>query len=139
MPLFGHMIMISLKVMKMADDKFLKKFKVNKPEFIKHYEISEPMVTTTQFSSIYEKRIATVVLEDFENIILEKIVEIGKEARITDLFLFNKNAITDVLLKAHPKEVWFHNCPTCGKPFLQKGSNYCPECGQRLDWGGSDG
>lgn len=29
-------------------------------------------------------------------------------------------------------------CPTCGVIFLDRSTNYCGNCGQALDWGGSD-
>ena len=28
---------------------------------------------------------------------------------------------------------FFYNCPKCGKP-LRRYYNYCPDCGQKLDW-----
>ena len=113
--------------------------KVNKPEFIQHFEISEPLMRATQFGYGFEKRIASIMVENFENVILEKIVEIGKEADVTDLILFNKKSIADALKKAQPKEVFLHSCPICGKHYLRDDFNYCPECGQRLVWGDSDG
>lgn len=32
----------------------------------------------------------------------------------------------------HP--VWDYYCPTCNYAFEEEQPNYCPECGQRIDW-----
>lgn len=34
------------------------------------------------------------------------------------------------------KERYYHKCPTCGDPYVD--DNYCPICGQALDWSGED-
>ncbi len=30
------------------------------------------------------------------------------------------------------------DCPCCGKVEIYSNANYCPDCGQKLDWGGSE-
>ena len=30
------------------------------------------------------------------------------------------------------------DCPRCGKAEIYSNANYCPDCGQKLDWGGSE-
>mgnify|MGYP002672299942 CR=1 FL=1 len=30
------------------------------------------------------------------------------------------------------------DCPCCGKAEIYSNANYCPDCGQKLDWGGSE-
>lgn len=34
------------------------------------------------------------------------------------------------------EERYYHKCPTCGDPYVD--DNYCPICGQALDWSGED-
>ena len=28
----------------------------------------------------------------------------------------------------------FYNCPKCGEAVIGRCYNYCPDCGQKLDW-----
>ena len=28
----------------------------------------------------------------------------------------------------------FYDCPKCGGTFIKRWNNYCPDCGQKLDW-----
>lgn len=30
------------------------------------------------------------------------------------------------------------DCPCCGKAEIYSNANYCPDCGQKLDWGGNE-
>ena len=30
------------------------------------------------------------------------------------------------------------DCPCCGKSEIYSNANYCPDCGQKLDWGEED-
>lgn len=30
------------------------------------------------------------------------------------------------------------DCPCCGKTEIHSNANYCPNCGQKLDWGGNE-
>jgi hypothetical protein len=39
-------------------------------------------------------------------------------------------------LVKHRRTFWYyaHSCPACGVGFNKEGLNYCPQCGQALDW-----
>ena len=32
----------------------------------------------------------------------------------------------------------FFKCPKCGEMFIEEHYNYCPDCGQKLDWSDED-
>lgn len=34
------------------------------------------------------------------------------------------------------KERYYHKCPNCGDPYVD--DNYCPICGQAIDWSGEE-
>lgn len=42
--------------------------------------------------------------------------------------------LQELVDKEIPKKVKHSSCPNCGRMYLIKNANYCPHCGQRLDW-----
>lgn len=39
-----------------------------------------------------------------------------------------------VAKKPLPYKSWEGKCPTCGVIFVDRSTNYCGNCGQKLDW-----
>ena len=74
--------------------------------------------------------------------ILGEIREIAIENGIRTEIILNEKAITQALLKSQKRKIVFDNmkvkrCPTCfnWEYFCSgKTPNYCPNCGQSLEW-----
>lgn len=81
--------------------------------------------------------------KEIENQTLGIIQEIAIENGIRTELVLNEKAITQALLKAQKRKVYFDrefylNCPQCNGVGVEKFKGYkpkyCPDCGQALDW-----
>lgn len=81
--------------------------------------------------------------KEMENSILGTIQEIAIENGIRTEVTLNEKAITQALIKAQKRKVYFDrefyfNCPQCNGVGVEKFKGYkpkyCPDCGQALDW-----
>lgn len=88
-------------------------------------------------------KIVCGIVEQQDNLIMAKVVEIGGE-RYQEITL-DKNKVIDAFRKATPTEpigdlhsVPHFRCPTCEKSVKtytdSPGMPYCGWCGQKLDW-----
>ena len=88
------------------------------------------------------KKIAKAEAKKFDNAVLDicqgiaRVVFCGREVEI------DRRKLTQMLLKQVPKTVLPDNryygggrCPSCLAVFLDNTTNYCGNCGQKLDWG----
>ena len=62
--------------------------------------------------------------------------------RVKRMSMDRREAIIEALEKQVPKKPlpykgWEGKCPTCSVIFIDRSTNYCGNCGQKLDWGES--
>jgi hypothetical protein len=88
--------------------------------------------------------ICVQTVDSIDEAILAEIHKIAKEAGVTTLFVLDKKNIKSALEKAIAKKVVrisdskvAKGCPVCGNELLFY-SNYCDECGQKVDWEDDD-
>lgn len=78
--------------------------------------------------------------KEMEGAILGEIREIAKENGIRTELILNEKAIAQALLKSQKRKVAYnkhfecYTCPICLVPVIAYTDNYCPKCGQALDW-----
>ena len=84
--------------------------------------------------------------KEIESAILGEIKNIAIENGVTDEIVLNEKAITRAIVKSVPKKViydreFYPYCPSCKCSHKLNllsvyRVNYCPECGQALEWEG---
>ncbi len=78
--------------------------------------------------------------KEMEGAILGEIRDIAKENGIRTELILNEKAITQALLKSQKRKVAYDRdlkccyCPSCITAMVAYSDNYCPKCGQSLDW-----
>lgn len=134
-------------------------FKRKFPSFGEHIQIQQPPLQVDGDSGTMKlvQKIVVDMKENIENEITEAIIEAAKGQGITDLIVLDKKAIIDALQKRTPKKPEYYGdgysegklvydyakCPVCGRNDFEYdinnwGCNYCPDCGQALDWSDND-
>lgn len=131
--------------------------KGKEPEFIKHIDISIPKISVDEFTLATQglRKLSVQIADQTDNLIIDGIREIAEKEGITDLYIINKENVVAALKKQIPQKpldictpvVTWGICPNCqgeisklnGRPARHIiGTNYCPDCGQALDWSVED-
>lgn len=82
---------------------------------------------------------------EMESAIMGTMQEIAIENGIRTEIVLNEKAITQAILKSQKRKPYYDrelyiNCPACSGVLMEKihryKPNYCPDCGQALDWEG---
>ena len=93
--------------------------------------------------------IAVKMAERYEDAVVNQIAMEAKLAGVADCTVLNKAAILEALQKQIPQKVIIAEdealCPACRYDMMElwdfpdvQDPNYCPICGQALDWGMRD-
>ena len=91
-------------------------------------------------------KIITQMIDDYETAVASEIASAARVAGVSDVTVLNKKAILEALEKQIPQQVIMNQdeilCPTCRYDMMGlwdypnvQDPNFCPICGQALDWG----
>lgn len=101
-----------------------------------------------------QRKFLVQIQDSMEDEIVKQVVKTAKNVGITDLVVLNKRVILKALYKEVPrkpiakkvnvkdlkigKEIWrkgttVYKCLTCNS-IVTKVDDYCPKCGQAIDW-----
>ena len=79
------------------------------------------------------RKMAVQFVDKFDYYIACQIAQTARNSGISDLAVIDEKMVLEMLKKQIPVKPFIYQCP-CGK-FVDKGWNYCPDCGQAFDWG----
>jgi tRNA(Ile2) C34 agmatinyltransferase TiaS len=121
-----------------------------KPKFIEHIHLDIPKDLTPKENAFGDmvcsitNKIMFEQVEKIDNEICERIKDIALLNGIDEIYVIDRNAIISALEKQiphklAPKTSKGNEVPVCGKcngimDLMQGELNYCPKCGQALDW-----
>lgn len=87
------------------------------------------------------QRIAVKMAEEYDDLAVAQIVKEAVNEGVTYLTVLNKRSIMNALQRQVPQKPrddgWLY-CPVCGRNLCPAHFNYCPDCGQKIDWEVSD-
>lgn len=117
------------------------------PEWGKRFTFPENIqVEYNGYMGSVTSEIAVKMAERYEDAVVNQIAMEAKLAGVADCTVLNKAAILEALKKQIPQQVIMNQdeilCPACRYDMMGlwdypdvQDPNYCPICGQALDWG----
>lgn len=108
-------------------------------------EIEEYQEVLDELNYIFTTKVLTS--KDYEAIVDKNFEDIKLDKNFYKTYLKNVRVLQELIDLRNPKEVKKYSIPTspvhdktvglclnCGKDEIEEGSNFCPNCGQRLKW-----